>query len=144
MKSCNRPVLVALCLLLSRGVLAELVVENGYVRGMPPGVANTAAYMTLKNTGSQAMELVGASSPVAGTTMLHTTMDHDGMLHMMHLDSAGIPAQGELVLETGGIHIMLMQLKQIPKVGELVQINLEFSDGSTQLVELPVRSVLDE
>jgi len=144
MKSFNRTVLVALCMLFARPAVAEILVENGYVRGMPPGVANTAAYMTLKNTGSQAMELIGASSPVAGTTMLHTTLDHDGMLHMMHLDSARIPPQGELVLETGGIHIMLMQLKQIPQVGDMVQINLEFSDGSTQLVVMPVRSVLDE
>lgn len=133
-----------LVLSLATPVLAELVVENGYVRGLPPGVDNTSAYMTLKNPGTAAVELTGAISPVAGSVMLHTTMNHDGMLHMQHVSSASIPAQGELVLESGGMHLMLTQLKQVPKVGEQVELTLQFADGSTQTLSLPVRSVLDE
>jgi|Laugrespbdmm15sn_2_1035079.scaffolds.fasta_scaffold52660_2 copper(I)-binding protein len=133
-----------LAMSLATPVLAELVAENAYVRGLPPGVDNTSAYMTLKNPGTAAVELVGAVSPVAGSVMLHTTMNHDGMLHMQHVSSATIPAQGELVLESGGMHLMLMQLQQAPKPGEQVELTLQFADGSTQTLSLPVRSVLDE
>lgn len=124
--------------------VAELQVENGYVRGLPPGTANTAAYMTLRNTDEHSLELVGASASVAASVMLHTTVSHDGMLHMQHLNSLEIPADGEVVLESGGIHLMLMQLKTMPRAGETVSITLEFADGVTQDIVLPVRSVLDE
>ena len=128
----------------STAALAELQVKNGYVRGLPPGTSNTAAYMTLRNGGDEAVELVGASAAVAGSVMLHTTVNHDGMLHMQHLHSLAIPAGGEVVLASGGIHLMLMQLESMPRAGETVAITLEFSDGATQDIALPVRSVLEE
>lgn len=131
-------------LLLATPALAELTVTNGYVRSLPPSVDNTSAYMTLHNTSEQTVELTGAVTPMAGTVMLHTTMNHDGMLHMQHVTSASIPAQGELVLESGGMHMMLMDLKQHPKPGDEVELTLLFADGSSQTVKLAVRSVLDE
>lgn len=141
----SRKLLVAaLALVPASAVLAALEVENGYVRGLPPGVSNTAAYMTLHNPGADAVELVGGSAEVAGSVMLHTTIDREGMLHMEHLHSVSIPAGGSVVLESGAMHLMLMQLKRTPKAGERVAISLEFADGSTQQIDLPVRSVLDE
>lgn len=129
---------------LSSTVFAELVVEGAYVRGLPPGVDTTSVYMTLRNTGDTAMEMTGASSPIAAEAMLHTTMNHNGMLHMQHVMSVSIPAHGELVLESGGLHLMLTGLKQNVAVGTDVEVMLQFSDGSTHQLSLPVRSVLDE
>ena len=132
--------LVAAC----SGARADIEVSAAYVRGLPPGVANTSAYMTLRNTGSAAVDLVGARSPVAATVMLHDTMNHDGMLHMTHVDKASIAAGGELVLASGGMHLMLMQLREQPVAGSTVELVLQFSDGSEVSVQAPVRSVLDE
>lgn len=125
-------------------VFAELVVEDAWVRGLPPGVANASAYMTLINTGSEDLVLTGASSPIAGSVLLHGTMNHDGMLHMTHLDTATIPAGGELKLESGATHLMLMELKTMPTPGTEVELTLEFADGQRHPLRLPVRSVLDE
>lgn len=123
---------------------ADIEVSAAYVRGLPPGVANTSAYMTLRNTGMEAVDLTGARSSIAATVMLHNTMNHDGMLHMMHVDKATIPAGGELTLVSGGMHLMLMQLREQPAVGSEVELVLQFSDGSEISVQAPVRSVLDE
>lgn len=125
-------------------VLADLVVEAGYVRGLPPGVANTAAYMTLRNSGTTDVVLTGATTPIAGSVTLHSTMDHEGMLHMMPLESVRIPSGGALLLESGGTHLMLENLQQMPAPGTDVQLTLQFADGTTQVVNLPVKSVLDE
>src|SRR5690606_14676305 len=46
--------------LLQAGPVLEI--ESGYVRGLPPGTQNTAAYMTLRNSGEVDVELVSASS----------------------------------------------------------------------------------
>lgn len=137
--------LCALALLaVSPGLHAELVVEDAWVRGLPPGVANTAAYMTLRNTGAEEVVLTGASSPIAGRVQLHDTMDHGGMLHMAHVDSLAVPAGAEAKLASGGLHLMLMELTAMPAPGDDVELTLQFADGSSQVLRLPVRSVLDE
>src|SRR5690606_16919218 len=103
-----------------------------------------AAYMKLVNNGSEPVELTHASSPVADSVMLHSTVEHEGMLHMMHVDSATIAAQGELLLQSGGMHLMLMDLKEALRDGEEAEITLHFSDGSVETFMAPVRSVLAE
>jgi len=129
---------------LSGSLFAELVVEDAYVRGLPPGVDNTSAYMTLRNTGDADLQLTGASSPVADSVMLHTTTNHDGMLHMQHVMKVSVPAHGELALESGGLRLMLTGLKQSLAAGTEVELTLQFADGSMHQLSLPVRSVLDE
>lgn len=124
--------------------LAEIEVSDAYVRGLPPGVVNTSAYMTLRNTGTAAVDLTGARSSIATSVTLHDTMNHEGMLHMTHVNKATVPAGGELVLMSGGMHLMLMQLSEQPAVGSAVELVLQFSDGSELSVQAPVRSVLDE
>jgi len=123
---------------------ADIEVSAAYVRGLPPGVDNTSAYMTLRNTGSTAVDLVGARSHIAASVMLHNTMNHDGMLHMMHVNKVSIPAQGEVTLVSGGLHLMLTKLREQPADGSEVELLLQFSDGSELSVLAPVRSVLDE
>lgn len=123
---------------------ADILVEDAWVRGLPPGVANTSAYMTIRNTGENAVELTGASTDVAGMTMLHNTVSHEGMMHMEHVESISIAPHGELLLQSGGLHLMLMNLKTMPAPGAEVSLTLEFADGANAVFLIPVRSVLDE
>jgi periplasmic copper chaperone A len=123
---------------------ADLEVENAWVRGLPPGVANTAAFMTLRNTGSVELVLTGAESPLAASVSLHGTMNHDGVLHMMEVTSLAIPAGGVLRLESGGTHLMLEGIGATLVPGTEVALTLLFSGGAQQTLLLPVRSVLDE
>jgi copper(I)-binding protein len=123
---------------------AEIMVEDAYVRGLPPGVANTSAYMTIRNTGDIEVVLTGAQADFAGMSMLHRTVAHDGMMHMEHVDSVSVPAHGELQLESGGLHLMLMNLKSTPVPDSQVGLTLQFGDGSTIAVTARVRSVLEE
>ena len=123
---------------------AQVQISDGYVRALPPGVANSSAYMTLINQGDSDVELVGASTPVAVKASLHSTMNHDGMMHMMPTSGLVIAAHGELKLESGGNHLMLEGLQETLKPGTEVDLMLRFADGSEQAITLPVRSVLDE
>jgi copper(I)-binding protein len=136
-------VFVAL-LLASAVARADLIVEGGHVRALPPGVANTSAYMTLKNPESQAKVLISVSSPAAARVTLHSTMNHNGMLHMQHLDDLTIPAGGSVALEAGGTHLMLEELAAVLEPGSEVELVLVFADGQQETITLPVKSVLDE
>jgi copper(I)-binding protein len=137
------PAIALVLLLACSGAQAEVEAIDAWVRGLPPGTPNTSAYMTLRNTGNNAMELTGARSSSATSVTLHDTMDHDGMLHMMHVGSISIPAQGEVALASGAKHLML-EVAQQPAVGSEVELVLQFADGSELTVLVPVRSVLDE
>jgi copper(I)-binding protein len=136
-------ILLTTLLLACATARAELVVENGHVRASLPGVASTAAYMTLRNTGAAELVLTGITSPAAAKVSLHSTMNHNGMMHMMSMEALSIPAGGEVKLESGGIHMMLEELTARLEPANEVKLSLEFANGDKQEITLPVRSVME-
>ena len=142
-----RPLFFSLIMLIAVGVYAAdsntILVTKGYVRGLPPGVANTAAFMTIENLGSEDIVLTGATTPIAESVSLHATMSDNGMMSMAHQMTLVIPAKGKAVLESGGLHLMLMGLKgAVPD--QVVSLTLEFQNDPGVTISLPVVSVLDE
>ena len=121
----------------------DIEVTEGYVRRLPPGVVNTAAFMRILNRGYADRVLVGGSTPAAESVSIHATINDNGMMKMEHQINLVIPAQGEVLLESGGLHLMLMGLKG--SLGEEeVELNLSFLDGRTISLRLPVINILDE
>lgn len=129
---------------ISAAELESLRVEDGYVRGLPPTSTNTAAYMRLVNEGDSTLQLIGATSPVAEQVMLHESFEEGGLVSMRHVAMAEVPAGGELQLRSGGLHLMLMRLTAPLSDGDEVQLVLEFAEGDSKTVTLPVRSVVAE
>lgn len=131
-----------LAVTLSHAVLAAeatgITVHDGYIRLPPPG-SPAAAYFTLKNSGAD-RALVDADCACAGMTMIHESIEQDGMARMRHVDSAALPSGGELVLKPGGLHVMLMRLNAPLKAGDTLPLTLHFADGDTLTVRLPVQA----
>ncbi|HEX4910096.1 MAG TPA: copper chaperone PCu(A)C [Permianibacter sp.] len=131
-----------LALTISHSVLAAeatgITVHDGYIRLPPPG-SPAAAYFTLKNSGAD-RALVDADCRCAGMTMIHESIEQDGMAKMRHVDSAALPSGGELVLKPGGLHVMLMRLNAPLKAGDSHPLTLRFADGDTLTVRLPVQA----
>lgn len=89
---------------------ASLVFENAIVRTTPPGQANTAAYMTIKNTSNKDIHLTKVSSDESIKTEFHTHNWENGMAKMQKLASLTIPANQSVELKSGGMHLMLFKL----------------------------------
>lgn len=122
--------------------VADMVnVENPYVRAVPPGQPNSAAFMTIVNTGDSDHSITSASSPVAETVELHTHTNENGVMEMRQIDKIDLPAKGRAELAPGGLHIMLIGLRQELKPGENAQLTLTFDDGSTAIVDAPIQEV---
>ncbi|WP_306521857.1 copper chaperone PCu(A)C [Gemmatimonas sp.] len=102
--------------------------------------ATGGAYLTIVNADSVAVELVGASSPVATSVEVHESMQHDGMSHMMPRASVSIGARDSLVMAPGGLHVMLNQLTRALTAGDSLPLSLRFSNGDSVLVNVPVRA----
>ncbi len=136
--------LLAICLtsLASAAGMADSVaVEDAHVRQMPPAAPNSAAFLTVINTSATPIRLTGARSDVAKTVELHDHI-HDGdILRMRRIDGVDIPAGSRAALAPGGKHVMLIGLRQPLKAGAMVELTLQFSDGSEHTVNAPVTPI---
>jgi hypothetical protein len=135
---------ILLTLVFAQQGLAQLVVEDGYIRGLPPGQKVTAAFMTLRNPGAQDVILTSASSPVAEKLEFHQHSHEGGMMRMREVEQLLVPAAGELRLSPGNLHLMLFGLRQVLREGDTVALELCAADAACQTIELPVVSVLNE
>lgn len=125
----------------SAATAAGVAVENAWVRAAAPGAPNGAAYVTLVNRGAKADRLIGASSPIARSVEIHE-MRMDGQVMRMRMVSGGVavPAGGRAELKPGGLHLMLMGLKQPLKAGERADITLRFENAGAVTTAFEVRA----
>lgn len=85
-------------------------------------------HLSILNTSGRNDRLVAATSPVARTATFHTsTLDRQGRTTMLDLTSVEIPDGGYTLFQSGGIHIMLGDLRAPLRLGERVPIDLTFS-----------------
>ncbi len=117
-----------------------IMVNDPWVRAAPPNAPALAAFMQLENHSGKDIALVEATTslPVARVE-LHRTMMADGMMKMVQQKEMPVAAHGNLVLEPGSWHIMLIGPKQVPVEGDSVVLTLRFSDGSEQQITAKVR-----
>jgi copper(I)-binding protein len=115
-----------------------LTITHPWARPTPPGLTVTAVYFGVKNNGKTADRLIGYSSNAAGRTELHETRMDGGMARMRAVESVLIPAKGSIKAEPGGLHLMLLDLKQTLAVGQRIPVTLKFERAGTVVVEAVV------
>ena len=123
------------------GAAASVSISEAYVRAMPPGQKNSAAFMKLSNGSAMHHTVIGASTSAAKIAELHTHMEMDGMMKMRKIEKIDLHPDGEVVLKPGGQHVMLMGLKGELKPGDMVPLTLVFGDGSKKEVHAQVRKM---
>lgn len=94
-----------------------------------------AAFLVVRNDGGSSDRLTSVTSPLSDDVTIHETKNQA----MRMVTSFDVPAGGELDLERGGNHIMFMKLKQQPKQGETVSVELHFEKAGPMKVDLPVK-----
>ncbi len=119
----------------------NISVSEPYARAVPPGQPNSAVFMKLKNTGDADRALVNAQSPVAKVVELHTHIKDKGVMKMRRVEKIAVPAKTEVILKPGGLHVMLIDLKQDLKPGDTVPVTLLFDDGGNKDIQAPVRKL---
>lgn len=133
---------LALVFGLQAPALAETIeVQDAYVRAVPPGQPNSAAFMSITNQGDQDRALLAAESDKAEVVELHTHLMADGMMQMRQVQQIDLPAGETAVLEPGGLHVMLIGLTETLAPGDQVELTLGFDDGSKQTLSLPVKRI---
>ena len=133
--------LLVLTLISTSSFAGSVTVVQPYVRAVPPGHPNSAAFMVLKNTSEQDRALVNARSNISKVVELHTHIKEGGMMRMRQVKKIDIKAGSETVLKPGGLHVMFIGLKQQLKAGDKVELELEFDNGATIKLTVPVKMV---
>jgi len=134
----------ALCIstVLYAGSAADAVrAQDPYARAVPPGLPNSAAFLTLTNSGSEDHALVAVQSDAAKVAEMHTHTMEGGMMRMRRVDRIDLPGGESIRLQPGGLHIMLIGLDHQLLPDETISLTLVFEDGSRETLSAPVRKV---
>lgn len=119
----------------------SLVISKAYVRAVPAGMDTTAAYLTIANRSDNDVVVTKISSKTAESVEIHNAVVTNGMMKMSRMDSIIIPAHGETKFTPGGLHIMLIGIKQNLKPETHIPITLTTQNDVELLVSAQVKDM---
>ena len=86
---------------------ADIRVENARIKLALPGQTTAVLYFDLVNNGG-ANQLLTVSVPGAKKSLLHESIDEDGVMKMRHLTSVKVEPKSTTSFAPNGKHVMLM------------------------------------
>jgi len=116
-----------------------LQIGNPWARATPKGSTVTAGYLTIINKGTETDRLIGGSAAPASRFEVHDTVTENGVARMRQVTSLEIKPGQTIELKPGGMHLMLMGLKQPLSKGQTVKGTLVFEKAGTVAVEFTVQ-----
>ena len=99
-------------------------IDHAWSRAAMAG-RNGVVYLTI-TAGRSGDRLIGVASPVAEKTELHESLMEQGVMKMRGVTALPIAPEQTVTLAPGGLHIMLLRLKQPLHEGDSVPVTLTF------------------
>ena len=120
----------------------QIAVLDAWTMATPPGADVGAGYMRISNETASTVRLLDGETPASATVEMHL-MSMDGGVMRMRPAGEGleIPAGGQVTLEPGGYHLMLIGLKAPLSEGDSVPLTLVFDGGARVETALTVRAM---
>lgn len=121
------------------GAEKGIEIHSAWMRPTGQG-ENGAVYFVIHNHSSTADELLGASSDIAEAIEMHQSMTTGEDVMRMH-EMATVPLEPfvEMGFAPGGLHFMLVGLKQETRTGDEIEIILHLRNSEDMRVVVPVR-----
>jgi copper(I)-binding protein len=121
------------------GFAQPLHVTDAWIKNLPPAVPMRAGYMQLMNHDANTATIVSISSNAFKKVEIHQTINNDGVMSMHPIKSLVLEANGMVSLKPGGMHLMLMKPTRELKIGDEVEIVLQFDNDSSQVILMTVK-----
>jgi copper(I)-binding protein len=109
--------------------VGDIVVSKAWGRATIGASRPGGAFLTITNKGTAKDQLIAAQTPIARKSELHTHTMTDSIMKMGQVMSIGIPAEGMTILEPGGVHVMMFNLKAALNEGDMFPLTLTFKDS---------------
>lgn len=131
--------LAALCSLpAAHAAGQDVTVKDPWVRATVPGQRATGAFMEL--TADRNAVLVSASSPVAAVVEIHEMVMDGSVMRMRAVPRLELPAGRKVELRPGGYHVMLMDLRQTLRAGDVVPLSLRVETDGAPAADVQLRA----
>ena len=134
-----KQLLLILLLALPGQAMAELDISDAWIRDLPPSVPVRAGYMTISNAQSAAVSIIAVRSEAFASIEIHKTVEEGGVMKMKPVAEIRIEANSSVQLAPGGLHLMLMNPVEPTRPGDVLSVELELDDGSTQRLDMTVK-----
>ena len=109
---------------------ASVAVKDAWVRATEPSKMESAAYMTIENTGAEKRAVVAVTADQAKVAEMHNMTMDGKLMKMAQIPKIDVPARGKASLKPNGMHIMLMGLTTKLSAGDKVTGSLKLDDGT--------------
>ena len=132
----KRLFLVSLLCVATSAAFAQVTVKDPWLRATVPQQKATGVFLQI--TSARDARLVEARSPVANVVELHEMAMVDNVMKMRAISGLALPAGRVVELKPGGYHVMLIDLKQQIKDGDVVPVTLvvEDKDKKRETIEI--------
>ncbi|MBE2195169.1 MAG: copper chaperone PCu(A)C [Anaerolinea sp.] len=128
----------------------NLKISGGFARATTSGMSGhsgmgamgkvSAAYMMIMNSGSTPDKLIKVEGSADAVYELHESKIENDVAKMIPVEGGiEIPASGMAELKPGGLHIMMMELKEDLAPGDTLSLTLTFESGTVITVDVPVK-----
>jgi copper(I)-binding protein len=130
----------------SLSAIAQVNVEDAWVRTSVPGQPSSGAFMRV--TADSDSKLLSVSSPAARDVQIHEMSMTNDVMRMGPVDSVALPAGKTVSLDPDGYHVMLMGLVNQIKEGDQVPLTLTVENDKgvreTIVVQAPARAMMEK
>jgi copper(I)-binding protein len=117
----------------------DLVITQGWSRAAGQG-GQGVGFMTIANRGITTDRLVAASSPAASKLEMHTHQREGDVMRMREVPAIEIPPGGSVALQPGGLHLMLIGLREPLVAGATLPVTLRFERAGEVQVMLAIQA----
>ena len=117
-------------------------VREAWIRTAPQG-GNSAMYFVIRNYSADD-ELVGVSTEIADAAEMHESSMVDDVMQMRMVESVPLASGEDVEFASGGLHVMLIGVKEELKSGDTVEVVLHFKNSADIRLQVPVRESADE
>jgi copper(I)-binding protein len=119
-------------------------ITKAWIREAPPSAQVNAAFLTLTNTGIDAISLLKVKSDRFDHVEMHMMVEKETMMEMKEIFSIAVLPKKSVQLQPGGLHLMLIAPKKRPLKGESIPFRFYFTDELVKTLSLPVITKQDE
>jgi copper(I)-binding protein len=118
-----------------------VTVAHPWARATPGGAKVGGLYLESKAQRGKGDKLIGARSAVAGSAEIHDHIMEQGIVKMRRVDGVTVPGGKSVIFRPSGYHIMLIDLKQPLKEGDLTKVTLVFEKAGEIEVDASVEPI---
>ncbi|MDJ0954905.1 MAG: copper chaperone PCu(A)C [Acidimicrobiia bacterium] len=125
----------------------DISIDGEWARNSPMRADRGAVYMNIESSDGDRLLSASVDPSISASVEVHETVPAQGetnedgmaMMVMQEVQAIELPAGETVVLEPGGLHIMLIDIAAPLEIGEKFDLTLDFETAGEMVLEVEVR-----